>query len=180
MLKTRYNPIKLTSNKWQISNFCILRAVAFYSTDTKMSWHLVRFITSTSDDIMNSRHFVHDAWHKIIECRLINPHVFVRKNHKGVNFINLLRAAFTQKEPKFAKKTVRSSVSFALLGPTQIKAARKMLMKLTQDLPTLVFNTFFYYICFLCRSLSSYRNILEDMELLKWNVFNIPIEKMSH
>jgi len=49
----------------------------------------------------------------------------------GVNFINVLRAAFTQPDPKSAKNTIKLSVFFALLGSACIKTAQKMLMKLT-------------------------------------------------
>jgi len=44
---------------------------------------------------------------------------------------NILRAAFTQADPKSAKNTVRLSVLFALLGSVPLKASHKMLMKLT-------------------------------------------------
>jgi len=49
----------------------------------------------------------------------------------GVNFINVLRAAFMLKDPKSAKKTVKFSDFFALLEYVRVKAARRMLMKLT-------------------------------------------------
>jgi hypothetical protein len=47
-----------------------------------------------------------------------------------VNFINNLRIAFTQADTKSAKKTVKSSVFFALLVSLPIKAAHKTLLKL--------------------------------------------------
>jgi len=43
----------------------------------------------------------------------------------------MLRAAYTCADPKLRKKTVKPSVFFALLGLEQVKAARKMLLKLT-------------------------------------------------
>jgi len=49
----------------------------------------------------------------------------------GVNFINILGAAFTRKDPKSSKKTAKLSIIFALLGSLRVKAARRMLMKLT-------------------------------------------------
>jgi len=56
--------------------------------------------------------------------------IWVRSNGKdltpGVIFINVLQAAFTHADPKSAKDSL-----FALFGPTRVKAARKMLMKLT-------------------------------------------------
>ncbi len=44
----------------------------------------------------------------------------------GVNFIKVLRAAFARADPKSAKKTVKLSVFFALLGSAHIKASRKI------------------------------------------------------
>jgi hypothetical protein len=48
-----------------------------------------------------------------------------------VNFINLLQAAFTHADPKSAKKTVKLSVFFTLLGSASAKATHRSLMKLT-------------------------------------------------
>ena len=55
----------------------------------------------------------------------------------GVNFTNILRAAFRHADPKSAKKTVRLSSFFALLGSGRIKAARRTLVKLTPARPAL-------------------------------------------
>ena len=49
----------------------------------------------------------------------------------GVNFVNVLRAGFTHTDFESAKKTVKLSSCFALLGSLRVKAARRMLMKLT-------------------------------------------------
>ena len=49
----------------------------------------------------------------------------------GVNFTNVLQAAFTRADPKSAKKTVKLSCFFALLGSARVKAARRMLVKLS-------------------------------------------------
>jgi len=49
----------------------------------------------------------------------------------GVDFINNLRKAFTNVCPKSAKKADSLTVFFALLGSGRVKAACKMLMKLT-------------------------------------------------
>jgi len=51
----------------------------------------------------------------------------------GVNFVNVLRAAFRRADSKSAKKTVKLSVFFALLGSAFEKAAQRTLMKLTVD-----------------------------------------------
>jgi len=52
-------------------------------------------------------------------------------NEPGVNFINILRAAFTHTDPKSAKKTVKLSVFFMLFGSVHSKAASGTLMILT-------------------------------------------------
>jgi len=41
-------------------------------------------------------------------------------------------AGFTLKDPKGVKNTVKPSVFFVLLGSVRVKAARKMLVKLTR------------------------------------------------
>jgi len=50
----------------------------------------------------------------------------------SVNFINVSCAAFTCADPKCAKKIDGLTVFFALLAPSSVKAARKMLVKSTQ------------------------------------------------
>jgi len=55
------------------------------------------------------------------------------KLSSGVNFINALRATFTHADPKSAKKTVKLSVVFTLLGSAHVKAAHRTLMKLIAD-----------------------------------------------
>jgi len=49
----------------------------------------------------------------------------------GVNFINVLQAAFACADPKSVKKTVKLSIFFALLGSAREKAIRRTLTKLT-------------------------------------------------
>ena len=49
----------------------------------------------------------------------------------GVNFTNILRAAFTHADLKSARKLLNLTVFFALLGSGHIKAAHIMLVKLT-------------------------------------------------
>ena len=55
------------------------------------------------------------------------------KMTRGVNFNNVLPAAFTLADPKSAKKQLDLTVFFALLGSACVKAAHIMLMKLTPD-----------------------------------------------
>ncbi len=49
----------------------------------------------------------------------------------GVNFSNVLQAAFAKADPKSTNNTAKSSVSFALLGSEPVKGAHRTLMKLT-------------------------------------------------
>jgi hypothetical protein len=49
----------------------------------------------------------------------------------GVNFTNVLQAAFTLADPESAKKLLDLTVFFALLVSASVKAARRTLMKLT-------------------------------------------------
>jgi len=51
----------------------------------------------------------------------------------GVNFLNILQADFKFLDPESAKKTVKLSVIFALLGSASAKTARRMLVKLTPE-----------------------------------------------
>jgi len=49
----------------------------------------------------------------------------------GVNFINILRAAFARADPKIAIKIDNSTVFFALSGSERVKAAHRTLIKMT-------------------------------------------------
>jgi len=60
----------------------------------------------------------------------------------GLNFINILRTAFTIADPKSVKKTVKLLIFFSLSGSTSVKAAGKTLVKLTVDLRALLSNGF--------------------------------------
>jgi len=55
----------------------------------------------------------------------------------GVNFINILLAAFMHQDPKSAKKADNLPVFFALLGSVRVKSAHKMLVKLTPGITLL-------------------------------------------
>ncbi len=48
----------------------------------------------------------------------------------GVNFINVLPAAFRLADPESAKQIDNLTVFFALSGSARVKAARRTLMKL--------------------------------------------------
>ena len=53
--------------------------------------------------------------------------------NSGVNFTNVLQAAFALVDPKSAKKLLNLTVFFALLGFERVKAARRTLVKLNPD-----------------------------------------------
>jgi len=77
--------------------------------------------------------FVHAFWRFLIlgdtPKKILGK--LVRLGTTGVNFINVLQAAFVLADPKSAKETVKLSVFFALLGSALAKAAHKTLVKLT-------------------------------------------------
>jgi len=56
----------------------------------------------------------------------------------GVNFINILRAAFTCADTKSAKNTENLTAFFALSGSRCVKAALNVLVKFTPDLLVLL------------------------------------------
>ena len=58
----------------------------------------------------------------------------MQKLKLGVNFTNVLRAAFMHADPKSAIKLLNLTVFFALLGAARIKAAHRMLLKLSKKL----------------------------------------------
>jgi len=60
--------------------------------------------------------------------------IMLMKLTPGVNFTNIIWAAFTHADPQSAKKTVKLSVFFALSGSAHAKAGRKTMMKLTPSL----------------------------------------------
>jgi len=51
----------------------------------------------------------------------------------GVDFTKFLQAAFIREDHKSAKKADDLTVFFAFLGSAHVKAARKMLVKLTLE-----------------------------------------------
>ena len=53
------------------------------------------------------------------------------KSTPGVNFTNVLRAAFTRADLKSAIKLLNLTVFFAILGSTCVKAPCRTLVKLT-------------------------------------------------
>ncbi len=69
--------------------------------------------------------------HKIIHDKFFLYRTSFTGLPPGVNFINVLGAAFTRADPKSAKKDTQVVNFFALLGSVPVKAARKTLMKLT-------------------------------------------------
>jgi len=71
-------------------------------------------------------------WQKEIGTKA--AHKKLVKLATGVNFTNVLQADFRRADPKSAKKTVKLSSFFVLLGSASIKAACRMLVKLTLGL----------------------------------------------
>jgi len=67
----------------------------------------------------------------------------------GVNFINILPAAFSLADPKSVKRTVNLTVFFVFLGSALSKAARRMLMTLTPKhcLHSGIFHLLIFWIC---------------------------------
>jgi len=68
----------------------------------------------------------------------------------GINFINVLRAAFTEAVPKRVKIMSSHQYLFTLLGSACLKAAHKILMKLTTGVNfiNILFKTFSKKMCF--------------------------------
>ena len=54
-------------------------------------------------------------------------------SRSGVNFTNILRAALMLEDPISALKLLNLTFFFALLGSARLKAAHRMLVKLTSD-----------------------------------------------
>ena len=61
----------------------------------------------------------------------LTPYFVNKRYTPGVNFTNILQAAFTRADPKSAKKLLNLTVFFALSGSAGVKAARRTLVKLT-------------------------------------------------
>ena len=80
----------------------------------------------------------------------------------GVNFTNILWAAFTSADPKSAKKTIKSSSFLALLGSARINT----LMKSTNGL-----NNIFWQECVLRRSMFSHC-FCPFYVFVMWLIFN--------
>jgi len=59
------------------------------------------------------------------------PTLTLTNRKPGVNFINVLGAAFAYKDPESAKNSVKLSVFFGLSGSARAKAVPRTLMKLT-------------------------------------------------
>jgi len=55
------------------------------------------------------------------------------KSTPGVNFTNVLGAAFAHEDPQSAKNTVKFSLIFVLLGSVCVKVNCKTLVKFTPD-----------------------------------------------
>jgi len=56
-----------------------------------------------------------------------------KESSSGVNFINVLHAAFTSADPKSVRTQSSRQYHFTLLGSARVKAPQKTLMKLTPE-----------------------------------------------
>jgi len=63
----------------------------------------------------------------------IKPLKILITTTSAVNFINVLRTAFTSVDPECAKRQSCQQCHLALLGPTIVKAAHKTLVKFTPE-----------------------------------------------
>ena len=63
----------------------------------------------------------------------------------GVNFTNVLLAAFTNADPKSAIKLLNLTIFFALLGSSHVKAACRMLVKLNPGLTHVSYSLLLLY-----------------------------------
>ena len=55
----------------------------------------------------------------------------LERERQGLDFINVLRTAFTPVVPQSVRTQSSRQYLFTLLGPTSVKAVRRTLMKLT-------------------------------------------------
>jgi hypothetical protein len=105
------------------SIFAFLQSTVIFQIDSKSSG--TRYYLSFNSD------------RRTLFVSFPNEKIVIGKQMKldttGVNFTNVLSAAFTHSDPKSAKKTVKLSVFFAHSGSAHVKAARRTLMKLTSD-----------------------------------------------
>ena len=71
----------------------------------------------------------------LLYVTLVSPHkiwsISIFLCRPGVNFTNILQAAFMHADPKSAIKLLNLTVFFALLGSARIKAAHRTLVKMT-------------------------------------------------
>jgi len=79
---------------------------------------------------------------RISEQSLFSKSVTCWSLRAGVNFINVLRAAFRCADPKSAKRYFNQQCRFMLLGPMSVKSVHKMFIKLT---PGVDFTNVFMY-----------------------------------
>jgi len=74
------------------------------------------------------------------------PHKTMMKLTRGLDFINVLRTAFTPVVPQSVRTQSSHQYLFTLLGPTSVKAVRRTLMKLTPDSDILIAFACFVFV----------------------------------
>ncbi len=78
-------------------------------------------------------------------CECIKPSKFsmpLSKTEEGVNFTNILCAAFMSTDPKSVKKYSQAVILFALLGSVFVKVWHKMLLNLPMVFEVLIKRKF--------------------------------------
>ena len=115
-----------------------IQSICNYSDFVRYNYQLLLGKTALKSDLESSY-----RWKKILNrITLCFLYVFLLSSSKkkmfqnfssGVNFTNILQAAFMHAEPKSTIKTVKWSSFFALLGFACVKAALRMFVKLTLD-----------------------------------------------
>jgi len=108
-------------------------------------WFVVRFITifANSYSLSNCWNVKAVKWqyrstetgYKPVLCKVLFLHNVLlnpkrKRQRDGVNFTNILLAAFTLIDPESVKKIDNLTVFLMLLGSTRVKAASKTLVKL--------------------------------------------------
>ncbi len=88
--------------------------------------------------------------HKVKTKRFLGLERSNGTRRTGVNFINILRAAFMHADPESVKKIDNLTVFFTLLGSARVKVVCRMLIKLS---PGVNFINMFMHSFYSCRSI---------------------------
>jgi len=120
----------------------VLPASSYCSKDSRPRWLCQVSISSTLfPHLFVQKCFLHLYSNYSLSLQFFGPRILAQKLlikcwwnwPQGVNFINVLQAAFTWIDLKSAKKNDDLTVFYGGLGPACTMAACKMLMKLTTE-----------------------------------------------